>query len=350
MSDILGIGSIVSSVGGWIAGNAAQNKQHQYNLQENEHAAGLNFRYGEKAADNADARARAFYNDFNSPEAIRKQLESAGLSVGLMYGGGGAGGQGHAGDSAPQGQGAGGQQGKTVNTAMAIEGALAGSQIRLNEAEANKLNAEAEYTSGVKTENTEAETNYANNAAELAAAETENTWAKKNLTELQSIAQDIQNTLQGETLYWQIEKCVADCEHAREILTGTRWDNYIKGNAADDIIEQYNANLLETYAKKLYYKTAAGTNKSQSSLNFAEAKNALKLFGQQLKLQENKLNTDKYINSQTNATWEEIAEKQANALIISSGINASPKLIETAKDILINFGKKRVPIGYGRGK
>lgn len=46
-----------------------------------------NFVYGEKAANAADLRTRALYNDFYSPEALLKQYKEAGLSPSLMFGG-----------------------------------------------------------------------------------------------------------------------------------------------------------------------------------------------------------------------------------------------------------------------
>ena len=53
---------------------------------------GLQYGTNEEAAQNADIRTRALYNDLQSPEAKREQLEKAGMSVGLMYGQGGMGG------------------------------------------------------------------------------------------------------------------------------------------------------------------------------------------------------------------------------------------------------------------
>ena len=50
------------------------------------------FGYNERAAKNSDARTRALFTDLYSPEAKVKQLKDAGLSVGMMYGQGGAGG------------------------------------------------------------------------------------------------------------------------------------------------------------------------------------------------------------------------------------------------------------------
>ena len=90
---------------GSILQNEIQNKQSKENI---EHAAGVNYGYGEMAADSADARTRALYKDLYSPEAKVKQLKNAGLSVGLMYGQGGAGGT--TSTSGAMGQGAGGQQ------------------------------------------------------------------------------------------------------------------------------------------------------------------------------------------------------------------------------------------------
>ena len=89
------------------AGSILQNKiQNEQSKQNIEHAAAVNYGYGEKSADNAQARTKALYSELYSPEAKVKQLKEAGLSVGLMYGQGGPGGT----SSTPgaQGQGAGG--------------------------------------------------------------------------------------------------------------------------------------------------------------------------------------------------------------------------------------------------
>ena len=104
--------------------------------QNIEHAAAVNYGYGEMAADNAQERTKALYSELYSPEAKVKQLKEAGLSVGMMYGQGGAGGT----SSTPgaQGQGAGGQQGKQPI------GILQGAELGLMAAQAKKLEAETE--------------------------------------------------------------------------------------------------------------------------------------------------------------------------------------------------------------
>lgn len=61
-----------------------ENKQTYLDVQKQSHS--LN----EESAEAADTRTRALYNDLESPAAKVGQLKSAGLSPGLMYGGGGS--------------------------------------------------------------------------------------------------------------------------------------------------------------------------------------------------------------------------------------------------------------------
>lgn len=86
--------------------------EEQLRLQEesqqrlNEQAMALNYQYGEQAAENAYERQLELYKrsyQDQSYSAMRKQMEDAGLSVGLMYGGGASGGAGGATTGAPQG-------------------------------------------------------------------------------------------------------------------------------------------------------------------------------------------------------------------------------------------------------
>lgn len=228
------IGAGVGSTLGYVFNQNLMEEQHQYNLAENQHAAGLNFTFGEQAAHNADTRARAFYEDYNSPQAMVRQLEAAGLSPALMYGGGGSGGQGHASTQGMQGAGAGNQQGKTVipNAGLITEGALATSQIAKNMAEAKKSNADANAT---------------------------NTY-KKDLFEAERLNWDIRNAKDGATLgadvikAWAIiENMEADTEvkqmQAFETLTSA-WDNI-----AGIHLKKEQAEELKAQAK--YYNAAA---------------------------------------------------------------------------------------------
>ncbi|UPW41142.1 DNA pilot protein [Sigmofec virus UA08Rod_5365] len=105
-----GVGGLVGGVLNLFGGDARRRKlmQDQYSMQAalNEQAAKLNYEYGEEAAKNAFQRQLEMYQRSykdQSYEAMRKQMEDAGLSVGLMYGKGASGGAGGSTSGAPMG-------------------------------------------------------------------------------------------------------------------------------------------------------------------------------------------------------------------------------------------------------
>lgn len=118
---------------------------------------GMQYQYGQAAADAAQRRNMEMWNQTNF-EAQRQHMENAGLSVGLMYGGGGQG-------AVSQGGQATQPSGPTSNpVAMALQyqqieqqNAAIKSQTMLNQAEAAKALAEAKKTGGVDTKKTESE-------------------------------------------------------------------------------------------------------------------------------------------------------------------------------------------------
>lgn len=126
-----GVGKAVGGIFGSIGAGARQRKyleaQEQAQMRLNEQAAKLNYQYGEAAANNAFERQMKMYERSykdQSYEAMRKQMEEAGLSVGLMYGGSGAGGAGGATSGAPMGATGGaeaGNAGTVVAAAMEQE-------------------------------------------------------------------------------------------------------------------------------------------------------------------------------------------------------------------------------------
>ena len=141
----------------------------QKNAQKelNEQAASLNYEYGEKAAENAYQRQLAMYQksyDDQSYSAMVNQMEDAGLSVGLMYGGNGSGGGAGAMSGAPKGDTGGAIAGQAAsaaalmeienqNTSLALQQAsmakdiqLKDVEIELKKKEADKAGMEASYT------------------------------------------------------------------------------------------------------------------------------------------------------------------------------------------------------------
>lgn len=124
-----GAGKAVGGLFGAIGAGARQRKllqaQEQAQMRLNEQAAKLNFTYGEAAANNAFERQMKMYERSykdQSYAAMRNQMEEAGLSVGLMYGGAGAGGAGGATSGAPMGATGGAEAGNAGSTiAAAVE-------------------------------------------------------------------------------------------------------------------------------------------------------------------------------------------------------------------------------------
>lgn len=168
-----GLSSGISGAVGGLLGNIGYKKRlkRQVNAQKqlNEQAAQLNYDYGEKAAQNAYQRQMEMYERSykdQSYSAMRQQMEDAGLSVGLMYGGSGAGGEGGATTGAPQGATGGAIAGQaptaTEREALALQRAQMGiglqklkSEVDVNKATAESLEAKAEAeraSAGLATE------------------------------------------------------------------------------------------------------------------------------------------------------------------------------------------------------
>lgn len=126
-----GVGRAAGGILGSIGAGARQRKhlkaQEEAQMRLNEQAAKLNYQYGEAAANNAFERQMKMYErsyEDQSYKAMRKQMEDAGLSVGLMYGGAGAGGAGGATSGAPMGATGGaeaGNAGTVITAAMEQE-------------------------------------------------------------------------------------------------------------------------------------------------------------------------------------------------------------------------------------
>lgn len=154
------IGGGLGLLGGLFGGSS---KKDQEKLMEKaweyeKEGMGMQYQYGQMAANEAQRRNLEMWNSTNF-EQQRSHMENAGLSVGLMYGGSGAGSTSTTGGQATQ------PSGPTSNpVAMALQyqqieqqNAAIKSQTMLNQAEAAKALAEAKKTGGVDTKKTEYE-------------------------------------------------------------------------------------------------------------------------------------------------------------------------------------------------
>ena len=157
---------------------------------------GLNYRYGEMAAENADIRTRKLYSSFYSPEALMRQYRAAGLSPSLMFDGT----PGQGGMQGARGSGPGGPQ--TPYMPFSI----------LEAAQASLLEAQ--------TAKTEAETKTIEGENERGLAEIANQWSE---SQYKSVAAAL----------------------TAEQKTNMQWENYIKSNTADISI-----NTAYSYAER----------------------------------------------------------------------------------------------------
>lgn len=164
--------------------------RHQIKLQEeaqkrlNEQAAAVNYKYGERSAENAYQRQMKMYErsyEDQSYKAMRGQMEDAGLNVGLMYGGAGSGGGAGSMTGAPQGATGGAQAG---NAAAMLSAAIEMQRLSMDRglatAQTEKLLAEKDEIK-TKTEKEKAETSQIQTATEQAQESFE--WVLKDLEE-----------------------------------------------------------------------------------------------------------------------------------------------------------------------
>lgn len=161
-----GITSLIGNIGQQGRNDRADNRQVDLQNRLNENAAETNYYWGNRMAQDAFNRQMQMYNQSYRDESFQnqvKQMEDAGLSVGLMMSGGAgaAGGMGQA-STAPQGTGAGATPGQAsrgseteanriAREGMALQSARLRSEIEVNESIAEKNRAEAEGVGATTT-------------------------------------------------------------------------------------------------------------------------------------------------------------------------------------------------------
>lgn len=127
-------------------------KQIRQQKEMVENAAQINYKYGEMAAKNAFERQQVLYNRTYQDQSYANkvaQMDAAGLSPGLMYGGGGASGGGAGSTTgAPMGATGAAGAGAAADPNMQLQALMSLRQVRMserkNEAEINLLNTQAE--------------------------------------------------------------------------------------------------------------------------------------------------------------------------------------------------------------
>lgn len=196
------VGGGLGLLGGLFGGGS--NRKDQEKLMEKaweyeKEGMGMQYQYGQAAADAAQRRNLEMWNATNY-EQQRKHIENANLSAALMYGGSGAGSTSTAGGQATQ------PSGPTSNpVSMALQyqqiqqqNAAIKSQTMLNQAEATKALAEAKKTGGVDTKKTENEIKW--QEIENRIQESREQIAKSNITEANANAKKAMEEFKQEML------------------------------------------------------------------------------------------------------------------------------------------------------
>lgn len=184
----------------------------------------LQSRYNEDAAERNQTRNKEMWRYTNYTNQI-KEMKKAGVGMGMLYGGSGAGGTSTAGaQAAPVSQG----QFKTENTGMGMsEVANAMADIKLKEAQAENLDANTEKLKGVDTDKTKAE------IADLSQG-VENKKAQEKLTEAQEYLTKIQGFNEKEMSEDKINEVMWNAQKAWAVTKTALNDAWISDKTMED--------------------------------------------------------------------------------------------------------------------
>lgn len=261
LGTIIGIGG---AIGGAIAKNSAQSSQYQENLALMKYQAKLN----QQQAYYSTGLAKDLWN-YTNYENSMKHIKAAGLSPGLIYGQGGAGGT-----TSGAGQASGvGMPSKTGTEAglqaqgMALQLANMASQVRLNESQANKNEADADKTRGVDTKLQEA-------TIDNLIAQTSNEKVKKGLILGQIRVADAEEELKrnmadwtkdkAEETRWNIKSLQKGIDKLAEEINGMKLDNELKERTIDNKVKESSLTLQNLMAEILLKGSQQKVNEEQA--------------------------------------------------------------------------------------
>ena len=264
---IIGIGAGIAK---GIMGNQAKKDQFEENKQLMERQAELN-------------RQQAFYStgltrdlwNYTNYENTMRHIKGAGLSPGLIYGQGGAGGS-----TSGAGQASGvGQPSKTGTEAglqaqgMALQLANVISQTRLNESQANKNEAEANKIKGVDTDAQKA-------TIDNLIAQTSNEKTKRGLILGQIRVADAEEELKRNTADWTKEKTEETRWNVKSLqkgidklaveIDGAELDNDLKRKTMDNKVKESTLTLQNLIAEILLKGSQRKVNEEQAKAIPAE--------------------------------------------------------------------------------
>lgn len=297
-----GLSGAIGGLLGGIGYGSKLKKQVAAQKELNEQAAKLNYEYGELAAKNAYQRQMEMYErsyQDQSYSAMRQQMEDAGLSVGLMYGGGSAGGGGGATTGAPQGETGGAEAGRAdspaAQQAAAIQQAQLGlglvsmkKDLAIKDAQVEEINATAaakRAEAGLSTQRTITETQTRKPLVEKLNAETGNIkvgTAKMNAerelisteNSIKKVELDVKKATKEsviETAYYGALKAYEDFQAAIENVRGMKADNEVKERTIETLVATYQAKLKNVQVDTLLKRCEGLLNAQEAEKVYAEA-------------------------------------------------------------------------------
>lgn len=341
----MAIGTATGSIFGSLMGNKMQEDQfgNQLTLMKKQHE------YNEKSANAAQKRAYEMWEDTNYAAQI-EQMKKANLSPGLMYGQAGAGG---GTVSGAQGQGTSQPIDKSIE--MKLKGQELGlqlanlaSQIKLNESQANKNNAEADKTSGVDTEL--AKTSIENLISQTKNEKDRNTliWAEKRFKEAAADMQEASAKLasgQNAKIGYEINLIEKSLDKMELEMNGIKLDNELKRRVMDSKVQE-----AEMSVKALMNSILVGN--SQIKLNNQQAEaitDKVMQDWESIAQQWNKLQQNGQSIEIDRERMENEAKKILNDIVIS-GKKLTLEQQQQLLDVVLGLGGLATRIATVRGE
>lgn len=260
------LGGTIAGLAGSIIGGNQQEKAQNTQFRNEKEMMGLQYKYNNAMAEENTERAKELW-DYTNLENQVEHARNAGLSIGLLYGNGGA-----------QGASTSGGQGSGVNNsgsnavaqglqarALGLQLANMASQVRLNESQAKKNEAEADKTKGVDTEvqkvtidNIIADTSNKQQQKQLIIAQSKLTDAQQDLARISANLEDAR----VDEVEWNIKTMDKGLKILQEQLEGLELDNTKKAAVLQSEIDTAKATYQQMFENIL--KTKAETKMTEA--------------------------------------------------------------------------------------
>lgn len=337
--------SVLGPVLGMITGGLINAGQDDRQIQQQGRLNAQSEAMQDRLNDKAYQRQLAMWKATNL-SAQREEAEKAGMSVGLLYGGQGAGGatvgnqsagsatQAHAGDP-------------NAGAANTIALGMQKAQMELLESQTEKNKAEAQQIAGADTTLKQAQADTLTSQTKLIAEQTKNTSIARQGIELDNIFKNIQNDIQKATSSNQIQqsnyglkRAELEVDNIIETIQSQKLDNNIKKQATASIIKTYNAQLQNVLTDTIL----KASNAKLSQTEAAAVSEKLKQGWESLAIQRQEVSQGAVKNTwehndrmQNLMTQERNMENMTRTMLIQTGMQVTSDQIKNVTNIMTRF-------------